>query len=176
MTHKRSEHDPVKKSLDARLTERLENGGKKPAKAGTTGRGFGRILVAVYAILAIAATARGSFQLLDHGSEAPVAYALSLIAGIVYIIATLALAIGGPTWRTVAWVTVGFEAVGVLFVGISSLVAQGWFPDKTVWSNFGQGYGYIPLVLPLVGLYWLWRTRGANADVRDADPLSGPVA
>jgi hypothetical protein len=31
------------------------------------------------------------------------------------------------------------------------------FPDATVWSDFGQGYGYVPLILPIVGLWWLLR-------------------
>ncbi|WP_435300259.1 hypothetical protein [Timonella sp. A28] len=145
-------------SWKSRLTDRLET--QNAVESGTnSGRGFGRLLVAVYAILAIAATARGSWQLLDHGSEAPLAYSLSLLAGIIYVIATFALAIGTPPWRKVAWAAVLFEAVGVVGVGLSSLAVQGWFPDKTVWSQFGQGYGYIPLILPFVGMLWLWRTR-----------------
>ena len=35
----------------------------------------------------------------------------------------------------------------------------GAFPDKTVWSHFGSGYGFVPLVLPVLGLLWL-RTQG----------------
>lgn len=152
-----------KKSLEERLNERLESGTAPAAKAGTTGRGFGRILVAVYAILAIAATARGAWQLLDHGHEAPFAYSLSLLAGVIYIVATVALAKGGSMWRKVAWAAVLFEAVGVVSVGITSLISTDVFPDKTVWSNFGQGYGYIPLLLPFVGIFWLWRTRTSDA-------------
>ncbi len=159
MDSSQSSQEP-KASLEERLNARLAQG---PAKnAGSTGRGFGRILVAVYAILAIAATARGAWQLLDHGAEAPLPYSLSLLAGIIYIVATVALAKGGPRWRMVAWSAVVFEALGVIGVGISSLAEQDWFPDKSVWSNFGQGYGYIPLILPFVGMYWLWRTRLLN--------------
>ena len=33
------------------------------------------------------------------------------------------------------------------------------FPDETVWSSYGAGYGWLPLVLPFVGLAWLWYTR-----------------
>ena len=52
-----------------------------------------------------------------------------------------------------------FELVGVLVVGTLSVFDAGDFPDDTVWSWFGRGYGFIPLVLPLVGLWWLRRTR-----------------
>jgi hypothetical protein len=53
----------------------------------------------------------------------------------------------------------------VLVVGLASYLATDAFPDKTVWSHFGSGYGYVPLVLPVVGLLWLRRTaRGAATD------------
>ena len=120
-----------------------------------TGSGAGRLLVAVYGVLALAATARGLYQVTTKLDEAPLAYALSLLAGIVYVVATIALA---RDLRGLAWATVGFELVGVLTVGVLSLVDVGDFPDETVWSQFGAGYGYVPLVLPFLGLWWLWRT------------------
>jgi hypothetical protein len=117
--------------------------------------------VAVYGVLALAATARGIYQVATKLDEAPVAYLLSLAAGIVYVVATIALA---TDRRRLAWWTVGIEMLGVLVVGVLSLVDVGDFPDETVWSGFGQGYGYVPLVLPFLGLLWLWRT-GRHADV-----------
>ncbi|MFE6235189.1 hypothetical protein [Cellulosimicrobium sp. NPDC057862] len=136
-----------------------------PTAHGTTPRprrtntGFGRVLVAVYGIFALAATARAAVQLLRDWHEAPVAYALSALAAAVYVVATVALARGGAVARRVAWVAVGVELVGVLAVGAFSLADPEAFPRATVWSGFGQGYGYVPLVLPFVGLWWLWHTR-----------------
>ena len=51
--------------------------------------------------------------------------------------------------------------VGVLVVGTISLLVPEDFPRATVWSGYGYGYLFIPLVLPLVGLLWLRRTRPA---------------
>lgn len=124
-----------------------------------TGSGFGRVLVLVYGIFAISATARASIQLLRDWHEAPVAYGLSALAAVVYIVATIALARGSATSRTVAWTAVTVELVGVLAVGAWSLLDPAAFPKPTVWSDFGIGYGFVPLVLPVVGLTWLWRTR-----------------
>jgi len=124
-----------------------------------TGSGFGRVLVLVYGIFAISATARASVQLLRDWHEAPVAYGLSALAAVVYVVATIALARGSATSRTVAWTAVGVELVGVLAVGAWSLLDPATFPEPTVWSGFGVGYGFVPLVLPVVGLTWLWRTR-----------------
>ena len=131
------------------------------ARGTRTGSGPGRLLVAVYAVLALSATARALVQLLTKGDEAPVAYVLSLLAGIVYGVATVALARRGRRARQVAWLTIGTELAGVLVVGALSLADPGLFPDDTVWSRFGQGYGFVPLVLPVLGLLWLWRSGRA---------------
>jgi hypothetical protein len=122
--------------------------------------GVGRILVAVYAVLAIAATGRSVFQIIDRFDEAPVAFSLSALAGVVYIVATVALALG---WRRVALATICFELAGVLIVGTLSLLVPGvGSPDPrareaTVWSAYGLGYLLVPLVLPVLGLLWLRR-------------------
>jgi hypothetical protein len=120
-----------------------------------TSHGFGRVLVAVYAIFALAASARSIFQLATKADEAPFAYSMSAFAGIVYVVATVALA---RSHRRLALVTISIELLGVLATGLLSLLDDGLFPDQTVWSGFGEGYGFIPLVLPVVGLWWLRRT------------------
>ena len=120
-----------------------------------TSNGFGRVLVAVYAIFALAAASRSLFQLATKFDEAPFAYLLSAFAGVVYVAATLALARNS---RRVALATIGTELIGVLVVGIMTVSDKSLFPDQTVWSGFGAGYGYIPLVLPFVGLWWLRKT------------------
>lgn len=125
-----------------------------------TSHGFGRALVAVYAVFALAASARSIYQLIaEVESDTVVPYVLSAFAGVVYVVATYALA---RNHRRLALVTIGIELVGVVTVGILSLVDEDLFPDQTVWSDFGQGYGYIPLVLPFVGLWWLSRTRSSG--------------
>lgn len=121
-----------------------------------TAHGFGRVLVFVYGILAFAATGRAAFELTAKFSEAPVPYALSALAAVIYIVATWALATGR---RMVALAAIAFELVGVLAVGLASLFATSKFPEASVWSDFGIGYGYVPLVLPFVGLWWLLRKQ-----------------
>ena len=121
--------------------------------------GPGRVLVAVYAVFALAAGARAAVQLSTRFSEAPVAYLLSALAAVVYPVATVGLARGGRRGRRAAFVAITTELVGVLVVGTLSIVDRAAFPDETVWSGYGRGYGFVPLVLPVLGLLWLWRTR-----------------
>lgn len=124
---------------------------------GSTGSGFGRLLVAVYAVFAVGATSRSVVQLATKYHEAPLAYVLSAFSGLVYIVATVALARKGALSSRVAQVAISIELVGVLTIGTLSLVDSALFPDQTVWSNFGEGYLFIPLVLPFVGLWWVRR-------------------
>ena len=121
--------------------------------------GFGRLLILIYGIFALAATARATVQLIRDWHEAPLAYVLSAVAAVLYIVATVALALNSGTARLVAWSAVLIELVGVLTVGIISFVQPQLFPQATVWSHLGQGYGYVPLLLPILGLWWLWHTR-----------------
>lgn len=129
--------------------------------ARSTATGLGRALVAIYAVFAVSATARSLFQLFTKADEAPVAYTLSAIAALVYVAATLGLAEVGPAPRRLAWAAVGFELGGVLLVGTLTVLDPEFFADATVWSTYGQGYGFLPLVLPFLGLAWLFRTRAA---------------
>lgn len=122
--------------------------------------GIGRVLVIVYGIMALAATGRSFVQIVREFDDAPVAYSLSALAAVVYILATLALIFSArPAWYRAAWVAIGFELVGVLVVGTLSLALPSLFQHPTVWSVYGIGYLFIPLVLPFLGLWWLIRHR-----------------
>ncbi|MEO7751944.1 MAG: hypothetical protein ABIS35_00880 [Terracoccus sp.] len=124
-----------------------------------TGRGAGRLLVAVYGLLALAATGRSVLQISEYFTRAPVAYVLSALAAVIYIVVTVGLARGDRGSVRVARAALVVELAGVLVVGVISYAVPAAFPDKTVWSHFGSGYGYVPLVLPVLGLWWIHRTR-----------------
>jgi hypothetical protein len=128
-----------------------------------TNQGFGRVLVVLYAIFAIGATSRSVLQISTRFNEAPIAYTLSAFAAIVYVVATIALARGHETSRRVAYVAITIELVGVLVVGAASLIWSDAFPRASVWSYFGMGYLFIPLVLPILGLWWLRRSTSSPA-------------
>lgn len=128
-------------------------------EAPVTNTGPGRALIAVYALFAVAATARSAYQIATRFDEAPVPFLLSAVAAVVYLVATVALARPGPTAYRVAVAAVLVELAGVLVVGSVTAFGAGNFPRDTVWSDFGRGYGFVPLVLPFVGLWWLRRSR-----------------
>ncbi|MHA7191633.1 hypothetical protein ACX80N_15220 [Arthrobacter sp. MDT2-16] len=116
-------------------------------------------MIAVYGVFALAATARASFQIATKFGEAPLAYILSAVAAVVYIVATVSLARAGARAYRVSVVAVTIELVGVVAVGLLSVFDAQAFPSETVWSAFGRGYGFVPLILPILGLLWLRRNR-----------------
>lgn len=122
-------------------------------------RGVGRVLVVVYGILALAATGRSITQILTKFDEAPIAYLLSALAAVVYLIATVALVMHGPRARAVAAVAITFEFIGVVVIGATSVLMPELFPADTVWSYFGRGYVFVPLLLPIFGIAWLESQR-----------------
>lgn len=132
--------------------------------------GIGRVLVIVYAIMALAATGRSLVQIVEDFAAAPVAYSLSAFSAAVYIVATVALVrAGSPGWYAVAWVAICIELAGVLVVGTLSFVVPELFAhDATVWSGYGYGYFWVPLVLPVLGLWWL--VKGGREEV--AEPVA----
>ncbi|MFD1712893.1 hypothetical protein ACFSBZ_00265 [Amnibacterium flavum] len=121
--------------------------------------GIGVVLVAIYAILALAATGRSTVQILRDFSEAPFAYSLSALAAVVYIVATLSLIVPGAVWKRIAWITISFELLFVLVVGTLSVVDAELFPRDTVWSYYGAGYLFFPVITPVLGLIWLGRNH-----------------
>ena len=146
----------------------------------STRTGPGRLLVAVYALFALSASARAGVQIATKFGHAPVAYLLSAFAGVVYILATVTLAVGSPAARRIAVLSCSVELAGVLAVGTWSLADPASYPDATVWSGYGSGYGFVPLVLPVFGLLWLrrWsrraRTRGTIvASAEDTGEAAG---
>lgn len=128
----------------------------------------------VYAVMALGATGRSFVQIARAFEEAPLAYTLSAVSAVVYIVATLALILADrPGWYRVAWVTIGFELVGVLVVGTLSLTHPALFQHQTVWSQYGLGYVLIPLFLPLVGLWWLRAHRMPTATPAHSEGPTG---
>jgi hypothetical protein len=138
-------------------------------KVSSLATGVGRVLIAVYGILALAATGRSVVQIAEDFSFAPFSYTLSAIAAVVYILAMVALIVPGRFWYRVACVTIVFEMTGVLVIGTLSLLDRQLFPDLTIWSYYGMGYAFAPLVLPIAGLWWLRKHHRAAAE-RDTTP------
>jgi hypothetical protein len=141
-----------------------------PREPGSSRTGPGRLLIAVYGLFALSATARAGVQIATKFSHAPVAYLLSAFAGVVYILATVTLANGSRTARRIAVLSCSVEFAGVVAIGTWSILDRATFPDATVWSGYGSGYGFVPLVLPLFGLLWLRRLNRQDKTRRSIVP------
>ncbi|GAA3298316.1 MULTISPECIES: hypothetical protein [Glutamicibacter] len=147
------------KQRNSRIMQAAEARSANKAPKPSRSTGLGRVIIAVYGILALAATVRAVYQIMSKFDEAPIAYSLSLVSGLIYILATFSLSSAKRGAWLVSLYAVAIELVGVIVVGILSLTHPEEFAHPSVWSGFGEGYGYVPLVLPLIGLWWLYRNR-----------------
>ncbi|MCZ0990144.1 hypothetical protein [Streptomyces diastatochromogenes] len=121
--------------------------------------GPGMLLVWFYGVMVVGAVSRSAYQIATDFQRAPLAYSLSAVAGLVYGFITYTLIRGGETARRAALVCCAAELAGVLIVGTWTLVDRSAFPDATVWSDYGMGYIFIPVLLPLSAMYWLRKAR-----------------
>ncbi|MFG3170875.1 hypothetical protein [Streptomyces sp. NPDC048200] len=135
--------------------------GGEPAATGRTRliSGPGMLLVWLYGVMVVGAVSRSAVQISTEFGKAPLAYSLSAVAGLVYGFITYSLVRGGETARRAALVCCAAELAGVLVVGTWTLVEPSAFPDATVWSDYGMGYLFIPVLLPLSAMYWLRTAR-----------------
>lgn len=143
---------------------------REPGTAGRTRliSGPGILLLWVYGVMVVGALSRSVYQLSTEFGRAPLAYLLSAVAGLVYCFITWSLVRGGEGARTAARVCCAIELAGVLVVGTWTLVDGDSFPDATVWSDYGMGYLFIPVILPVSALLWLRRSRVAALDAKTA--------
>lgn len=122
-------------------------------------KGPGLLLVWLYGVMVVGALSRSVYQIATEFDRAPLAYSLSLLAALVYAFITYTLVRGGETARRAAFACCAAELAGVLVVGAWTLVEPSAFPDATVWSKFGLGYLFIPVLLPVTAMYWLRAAR-----------------
>ncbi|GGS71922.1 MULTISPECIES: hypothetical protein [Streptomyces] len=130
-----------------------------PKPAFELGTGPGRVLVWFYGVFTVAAASRSIVQMIMDFDRAPLAYVLSAVAAVVYGFITYSLVRGGERARRAALVCCAAELLGVLVVGAWTLAEPAAFPDATVWSDFGMGYLFIPVILPVTGMIWLRRAK-----------------
>ncbi|MFF5983484.1 hypothetical protein ACFY78_32045 [Streptomyces olindensis] len=126
--------------------------------------GPGTLLVWLYGVMVVGAVSRSAYQIATEFDRAPLAYSLSAVAGVVYGFITYSLVRGGETARKAALACCVAELVGVLTVGTWTLIEPSAFPDATVWSDFGMGYLFIPVILPVSAIYWLRASRARDGD------------
>lgn len=113
-------------------------------------------LILAYAVLALAAIGRSTYQIATKFGDAPLAYSVSALSAVLYLLIAIAL------WKgkeRLALIGTSVELAGVIIVGTLGYVESSWWPDETVWTGYGSAYGWVPLVLPVLALWALLRSR-----------------
>lgn len=118
--------------------------------------GLGRIVLAVYWIFGLVTSAIAVVDLVNHGQGALGPRFVSLLGGLVYLVAAAALTHNGRRMRVVGWSCVVVELLGPIIVGLVGLGIPEVSGARSVWADFGADFWYLPIAIPVVGLVWLW--------------------
>ncbi len=116
---------------------------------------LGYVLAVSYPVLALSTGTRALYQLFfKEGVTYRLPAQLSLVAATLYLIATIGFAYRRRWTWWLSLIALGTELALTIIVGTWSLLDP-VFIGSTVWRNFGQDYGFFPLVQPILGLVWL---------------------
>lgn len=130
----------------------------EPQNTESNVRGDGQVaLLAAYSILAFAAVGRSTYELVFKFNDAPVPYIFSTLAAVIYLVACWAIWRGDALGVRVGKIACTIELLGVLTIGTLTTVGDSAFDVGTVWSFYGLDYGWLPLVVPALALWWLFR-------------------
>lgn len=137
-----------------------QNGGEETAHRLQDDRGaahgLGRLIVAAFWVAGVLTVGAAIWELFSEHTL-PIGPKLNtLFAGLIYLAAALGLTHNGRRMRMVAWTATSVALGGPIIMGLAGLgsSAQGslWSP----WVHFGQETWFVSLVLPIIGLAWLW--------------------
>jgi hypothetical protein len=103
----------------------------------------------LYGFWALAVCSRALWQYASRSGNLLPSH-ISLLAGVIYLVIFWAALRRQHTLLRSGLIC---EIIGVVAVSLYELVAP--LPYATAWSHFGAGYLYIPLLLPLAGLWSL---------------------
>lgn len=123
----------------------------------TPSLGLGRLVMALFWVFGVIVTLI-SVKNLAGDSEAPLGPRfVALLASAVYVIAAVGLTHNGRRMRVIAWASLVISLVGPLIVGVGALgLPSEYSLSFSPWAQFGTTYWGLPLVIPLVGMVWMW--------------------
>jgi hypothetical protein len=112
-----------------------------------------RGLALLYLFWAVALCSRAIWQYMTRSGDLRPTH-LSLIAGLIYVAIVVWAWYGQRKFLMLGLVV---ELMGVLAISIGELR---WpLPYASAWSQFGSGYLYMPIILPILGLLHLSMKR-----------------
>lgn len=120
--------------------------------------GLGRIVMALFWFFGVITTIPAVVSLIRDQQDPLGPRLVAVLAGIVYLLAAIGITHNGHRMRLLAWGSMAAALVGPLVVGLLGLGMARSSPVVSAWADFGAFYWYFPLLLPLIGLVWLWRS------------------
>lgn len=117
--------------------------------------GWGRLVPALFWIAGAATVGIAVWKLWGEPAQPIGPRLAALFAGLVYVGAAVGLTHNGRRMRVVALTCISISLAGPIIQGLLGLGAPP-SPIWSPWARFGAEVWFASLVLPLLGLGWLW--------------------
>ena len=119
--------------------------------------GLGRVVMALFWVMAVVSVLSGTWYLIRESAVPIGPRLIAFLAGFVYLAVALGLTHNGRKMRLVAGGGLIISLVAPIIMGLLELGMPATLPSvPSPWANFGADYYYLPLILSVVGLVWMW--------------------
>ena len=121
--------------------------------------GLGRIVMLIFWLFGLFTTIPAVIYLIRE-TQMPIGPRLvAVLAGVTYLLVALGITHNGKKMRIMAWAALVASLVGPFVMGLFELGIEQVSAVPSAWARFGAYYWYVPLVLPVIGLVWMWRSN-----------------
>ncbi len=121
--------------------------------------GLGRIVMAIFWIFGLLTTVPAVIDLIRDVNSPIGPRLVAVLAGAIYLVIAVGITHNGRKMRLISWAAMIAAFVGPYIMGLFELGVEPVSEVSSAWSHFGAQYWYVPLVLPLVGFVWMWRSN-----------------
>ena len=140
---------------------RPSSSGSAPAPGGVVddrprALGPGRLVMAAFWGIGIWTSSVAVVDLLDHREASWWPHLCALLAGIIYLLAAIALTHNGRRMRILGWACIGTTIMVPILVSISGIGRAYPNGPRTLWAAFGSDFFYLPLLVSVIGAAWMW--------------------
>ena len=121
--------------------------------------GLGRIIIAMFWLLGACIFVMAIIDLFHAQGQPWGPRIVALLAGIDYLVAATALTHNGRRMRVVGWVTIALSIAIPIILWVASLGLDELNSARSAWTGLGADFSYLPLVVSIIGLIWMWRSN-----------------
>lgn len=136
--------------------------------------GLGRLVMVAFWGVGLWLTGAALADLFTHGEGPRGPEILALVAGVVYLLAALALTHNGRRMRIIGWACIGATIAAPILFAVAGVGLPQLAEPRSAWTGFGSDFFYLPLLVSVIGCVWMWYSNPRRI-VEIAEQVERPI-